>query len=243
MTMDWVWLLIGAYFFGSIPFGYLIARAHGIDITRVASGNIGATNVMRALGKGYGLLVFFLDVAKGYVPAALAHYAIQKPDFLPTSQEFAFVVGMAAVVGHCLSPFLRFKGGKGVATGLGAMLGATPWMALTVFGVFLVLLAITRYVSLSSILAVLTMPIFGVLYRDPPSLIIASGGLAAFIIYRHRGNIRKLREGTENKFTFGKKTGPQQPPSSSSEDAPKEDVERNTEVELPPETPAGKGLP
>src|SRR5436309_2849877 len=103
-----VLLIIGAYIVGAIPVGFLVARARGIDILHFGSGNIGATNVHRALGKWLGLLVFFLDVSKGMVPAAIAFY-------LTASQGLAFAAGMAAVAGHCLSPFLGFKGGKGIA--------------------------------------------------------------------------------------------------------------------------------
>src|SRR5438270_2992906 len=165
-------LLIGGYIVGSIPFGYLVARARGIDILQFGSGNIGATNVYRALGKWLGLLVFLLDVSKGMVPAAIAYS-------VTSSQGAAFSVGMAAVVGHCLSPFLKFKGGKGIATGLGAVLGSAPFVALGAFAVFIICMVLTRWVSLSSIAAALTIVPLGLYFGESPLLLWSFGALAA----------------------------------------------------------------
>src|SRR5579859_1780423 len=119
-------LLVAAYFIGSIPVGYLVSRAKGVDILKVGSGNIGATNVWRVLGWPLGSTVLLLDVVKGLLPA-LAGYQ------LLNGQLDAFVVGMGAVAGHSLSPFLKFKGGKGVATGLGVLVGTSPWVAACAF--------------------------------------------------------------------------------------------------------------
>lgn len=206
--MGWIALLVGAYFLGSIPVGYLVARAKGIDIMSRGSGNIGATNVMRELGRTAGLIVFVLDALKGYIPAAVAHYAFERPDWLGSSQEFAFIAGAFAILGHCLSPFLGFKGGKGVATSLGVIIGTSPLLAGTIFGIFLLMLLFTRYVSLSSIVAVTALPILGWVYKDPATLIGAYIALMLLVIYRHRSNIERLRNGTERKFTFGSKKEP-----------------------------------
>lgn len=189
-------LLISAYFVGAIPFGYLVAKAKGIDILQFGSGNIGATNVHRALGKWLGLCVFVLDVLKGLAPAGAAYY------LLHGSQTWAFVTGMAAVTGHCLSPFLRFKGGKGIATGLGALLGSVPLVALSAFGVFFLGLVITRFVSFSSLVAALTLVAFGFIYHVPRLVDGSLALLTLFVFYRHRANIARLLKGTESRFSL-----------------------------------------
>lgn len=192
MTMLF-WLLILSYLVGAIPFGVLVARRRGIDITSVGSGNIGATNVWRTLGPAAGSAVFFLDVMKGLVPAVAAYQWTGR-------QEYAFLCGAVAVIGHSLSPFIGFRGGKGISTGFGMLLGSSIWVALSAFGVFLALLAASRYVSLASMVAAIAMVVFGWLYGDPPSLVAAYGAMAAFILLRHRSNIARLVQGTERKF-------------------------------------------
>jgi glycerol-3-phosphate acyltransferase PlsY len=134
-------------------------------------------------------------VLKGLIPAVVATYLFH-------SQLTAFAVGMAAVAGHCFSPFLRFKGGKGIATGLGALLGSCPLIALSAFGTFLACMVICRYVSLSSIVAALLLMPLGFVFHAEPILIGALGCLMLFIIYRHRKNIQRLVDHTEPKFTL-----------------------------------------
>jgi glycerol-3-phosphate acyltransferase PlsY len=189
-------LLIGAYLVGAVPFGYLIARAHGVNIFEVGSGNVGATNIKRALGLGWALAVFALDVLKGAVPALLALQLLH-------SQAWAMGAGCAAIAGHCLSPFLKFRGGKGIATALGVALASSPLVALSAFGVFVVCLAISRYVSLSSMIAVPSGLLFGWLYGESRAIMLFYGALAVFVIVRHRANIKRLRDGTEPKFSLG----------------------------------------
>ena len=186
---------MGAYLLGAIPFGVLFARAKGIDLFAVGSGNVGATNVKRALGLGPAIAVFLLDVLKGFAPAFLALRVLG-------SQDWAIGVGVAAILGHCFSPFLKFKGGKGIATGLGVLFGVTPWVALSVFGVFLFSMLIHRWVSLSSLTAVVTAPFFGWLFGDSPGMFLFYGALLIFVLIRHRENINRLFEGTEPKFKF-----------------------------------------
>lgn len=188
-------LPIAAYLLGSIPFGVLVARSKGIDIMSVGSGNVGATNVYRTLGWGPGLLVFFLDVAKGALPALVTN-------ILLGDKVFSFGVGMVAVLGHGFSPWLKFKGGKGIATGLGALLGSSPLVACTVLGVFAVVLAVSRYVSLASILAAGSLVGFGVLFRDPVPMLIGYALLFVFVVVKHSSNIRRLIAGTERRFSF-----------------------------------------
>jgi len=207
---------LGAYLLGAIPFGLLIARLRGVDIMAVGSKNIGATNVWRTLGPLYGFIAMILDMAKGFVPALIAHQVLG-------TQEHAFFAGMTAVVGHSLSPFLGFKGGKGVATTAGAMIGAIPVVALPVMMVFISFLIITRYVSLSSIFAAASLPVFSFLFKDPPIISAFLVLVAGFIIYKHKANISRLRDGTESKFRFdGKKSepAPSAEPSDDEKDQP-----------------------
>lgn len=198
--MIWA-VFIGAYLLGSIPVGVLFARARGIDIRSVGSGNIGATNVMRAMGPAAGVTVFLLDVLKGLLPTLVMRGFTDR-------QELWFVTGAAAVVGHCLSPWLGFKGGKGIATSLGAVIGAAPIVAAGAFGVFCVFLAVTRYMSLASLVGVFTAVVLGiVLPGESRWLIPAYAVLFLFIVYRHRSNLKRLRDGTEPKFSFRKQGG------------------------------------
>lgn len=188
---------VGAYLVGAIPFGVLFARARGIDLFAVGSGNVGATNVKRALGLGPAIVVFLLDVLKGFVPAYLALRVLG-------SQDWAIAVGVAAILGHCFSPFLKFKGGKGIATGLGVLFGVTPWVALSVFGVFLLSMLIHRWVSLSSLTAVVTAPFFGWLFGDSPGMFVFYAALLIFVLVRHKANINRLMDGTEPKFSLSR---------------------------------------
>lgn len=196
MSLQLALLCIGAYILGSIPFGYLVARAKGIDITKVGSGNIGATNVHRALGWKMGIPVLLLDIAKGLIPPLLARYGYGM------DTDHAMLTGIAAVLGHCFSPFLRFKGGKGIATMLGATLGSTPIVAgigLAAFGIFF---ALTRYVSLASLVAVVAAFASAALLRYPPLVVGAYAAIGLFIIYKHRANIGRLLRGEEPRTSF-----------------------------------------
>jgi len=190
------WIL-GAYLIGAVPFGVIVARAKGVDLFSVGSGNVGATNVTRALGKGPGLLVFALDVCKGVAPSLAARWYFQSP-------EWALGIGCAAIAGHCLSPFLRFRGGKGIASGLGMLIGSTPLVAASAFGVFALMFWLCRWVSLASIVAVASTLLFGWIFGDSPWMLGAYAVLLLFVIYRHRANIRRLREGTEPKFRWNR---------------------------------------
>lgn len=188
-------LCIGAYLLGSIPFGFLIARANGVDITRVGSGNTGATNVHRALGWKAGVPVLLLDIAKGLVPPLIARA-------LGCSIEIACLAGISAVLGHCFSPFLRFKGGKGIATMLGVALGTTPVVAAIGLGAFLLVVLATRYVSLGSIVAVLAAVVAAFALRTGPVISTVYVAVALFIIYKHRSNIGRLMKGEEPKISL-----------------------------------------
>jgi glycerol-3-phosphate acyltransferase PlsY len=219
-------LYLVSYICGGIPFGVVFARMRGIDLLSVGSGNIGATNVKRALGTKIGLLVFVLDVLKATVPSAAARLIVTHPYHAVPAQVFWFLAGLFAVLGHCVSPFLKFKGGKGVSTALGMVVGAAPAVAGCCFSLFLVLLFATRYMSLASMIAVTSAIVFGWMLPDQArELVPLYIVLSIFVIYRHRPNIKRLRNGTEPKFSFKDKPSvttddPSEPPQddSTSED-------------------------
>lgn len=187
-----------SFLLGSVPFGVLVARSKGVNILEVGSGNIGATNVWRALGPGPGSVVFILDFAKGLAPALYGLLALQAP-------HIGLLLGIISVLGHSFSPWIGFKGGKGVATGFGAIVGAVPVVAAITLGTFLIVLAVTRYVSLASILASVAMIVSAWLSPLPMEAQIALTLLGLWVIFRHRGNIKRLMNGTENKFGRKKK--------------------------------------
>lgn len=189
-------LFVASYLLGAVPFGVLVARSQGADLTKIGSGNIGATNVKRALGMKWAILVFLLDVGKGFGPTFAAR-AVDHRAWV------WYLVGLAAIAGHCASPFLRFKGGKGIATSLGMVFGASPLVAASGFAIFIVMLTLSRYVSLSSIVAVGCAVIVALLLKD--WVYVGTGSaLFLFVIYTHRANIQRLRNGTENRFDFRK---------------------------------------
>ena len=182
-----------AYLLGSIPFGVVLAKLKRVDLREHGSGNIGATNVSRTLGKTAGILTLIGDCGKGYLAVWIAGQLLEP-------QWAVAVAGLMAFLGHVFSVFLKFKGGKGVATGLGVFLYLMPWAGLSSIGIFAVSLILTRYVSVSSILAAISIPWLGYYFDAPgPSLYVAA---AAGIItaIRHRENIQRLVDGTENKF-------------------------------------------
>ena len=197
-----------AYLLGAVPNGFLIAKAKGIDIRKVGSGNIGATNVYRSVSKPLGILTFVLDALKGAIPAlwfpVQAAHCAQAP--LPPWLPLLF--GGLAIAGHTWPIYLKFKGGKGVATSAGALIGIAP--AATGIGVLCWAFALVtlRYMSLASIIAAVAVPAAGWwLYRaDGLALPIALTALGALIIWRHKGNIQRLMNGSENRFEFKKKS-------------------------------------
>lgn len=207
-----VWWIPGAFLAGSVPFGLIIGRLHGVDIRQRGSGNIGATNVWRELGPRAGVPCFILDVAKGLLPTLLAGLmtgAVGGSGVpAPITAWLWLAVMVASVCGHIFSPWVGFKGGKGVATGLGALLGLYP--VLTVAGavalvLWISLAKLTRYVGLSSSIAAASLPVASAAElwrrealddRAVPFLVV-TGLLAALVIYRHRGNLKRTLAGTE----------------------------------------------
>jgi acyl phosphate:glycerol-3-phosphate acyltransferase len=206
MTTLWVglfWVVL-AYFVGAVPFGYLFVRLRqGRDIREVGSGNIGATNVLRASGLVSGIVTLLLDAAKGYLAVLVAG--------LLTHQDGRFMASAAgaAVLGHVFPIYLRFRGGKGVATSAGALLGLAVLSTTGAILVFLLVVALWRYVSLASIFAAALLPIFYFLleYRHQPSItvLLAVVFCCVLVIIRHAENIRRLVAGTENTLTGHKK--------------------------------------
>ena len=182
-----------AYLLGSIPFGVVLAKLRRVDLRQHGSGNIGATNVNRTLGKTAGILTLVGDCGKGYLAVWIAGQLLE-------TQWAVAVAGLMAFLGHVFSIFLKFKGGKGVATGLGIFLYLMPSAGLASIGIFAVSLAFTRYVSVSSLLAAISIPWFGIYFQEPgPSIYVATAA-AIITAIRHRENIQRLVEGTESKF-------------------------------------------
>ncbi len=198
-------LFLGAYLVGSIPFGVIFGKLRGVDVMAAGSGSAGATNVARLLGWKIGIVVFILDVLKGAGPALVAKSVTSSGEWAEYSDELAVYVGVVAVLGHMLSPFLKFKGGKGVATGLGVMFGSTPIVGAIGFGTFLVVFAATRIVSLSALLASAAVLVAGIFFANSVAFWVVFGPLVVYIFYRHRENIGRLVRGEEAKLETKKK--------------------------------------
>jgi len=186
-------LIAAAYLIGSIPTGLLLARAFGVDIRNTGSGNIGATNVYRTLGRKVGIMTLVGDCLKGLVPVLAAKY-------LGISSGWIALVGLSAFLGHVYTVFLGFKGGKGVATALGVFLGVSPVAVPAVLVIFSLVLWKWRYVSLASVTAAVAMPVLVAVVEHNAFLILMSILISAVVIYKHQGNIERLRAGTESRF-------------------------------------------
>jgi glycerol-3-phosphate acyltransferase PlsY len=192
-----LWLVL-AFLSGSVPFGLLIARARGIDIRAHGSGNIGAANVARNLGRLLGFIVLLLDLAKGALPLMLLRYA---PARAFAADEWLYCsAGLCAILGHCFTPWLRFKGGKGVATTLGVFLALDPLAAFAACAVFLPVLAATRIVALGSLAAAVALPLAVVLLQRSPSELGLAVAVATLVIVLHRDNLARVRSGRENRL-------------------------------------------
>ena len=204
MLLAGILLVAIAYLLGSVPTGYLLVRLfRHEDIRSVGSGNIGATNVMRSGGKGLGALTFLLDVLKG--AAAVGIGAWIAPQFAAAfpPRDIEALAAVIAVLGHMFPVWLGFRGGKGVATGFGVFLVAAPWAALAAITVFAIILLLSRYVSLASILGAASFPLFAwfLVRGDKPAPFIAAQIIVALlIILKHHQNIRRLATGTEHRF-------------------------------------------
>ena len=186
-------LIVIAYLLGSVPAGFILGLRSGIDVRESGSGNVGATNVARVVGKRQGILTLIADTAKGFVPVILAMQ-------LGASLAAIVLVGTAAFVGHLYPIFLKFKGGKGVATALGVFLAVAPMATLVLIALFAVTVLTSRIVSLSSILAALAAPIIFWLFHYPPLVVGMAAFIAVAITLRHRSNIQRMMNGREPRF-------------------------------------------
>jgi len=223
-----LWLCpLFAFLLGSIPFGLLIAKAKGIDIRQHGSGNIGATNVLRVVGKKYGITCLILDALKGLIPTivgiSLIRFAGMKNPMMisaldPFSAEFPMltaqvlqvITGLCAILGHNYSPWVGFKGGKGIATSAGVLIAMMPAAIVILLIVWLIVFATTRYVSLASIVAAAVLPLvtlWGSWFHGKiqngtwnKPLFVFTVIIAVLAVWKHRSNIQRLRQGTENRF-------------------------------------------
>jgi acyl phosphate:glycerol-3-phosphate acyltransferase len=206
MIIYWTGILsiLLAYFLGAIPFGYIVVRWNkGVDIRAVGSGNVGATNALRAAGWSGALLTLMLDAAKGYLAVLGASYLTNQ------NKSYMALAAVAAVLGHVFPVYLKFKGGKGVATGVGIFLYLATIPLLGAVAIFVAVLALSRFVSLGSIIGACSFPIlyFLLSYRKDPSLwiLLAAVSCSSLVVWRHRDNIKRLVAGTESRFTGLKK--------------------------------------
>ncbi len=223
-TLGYILTVLIAYLLGSIPTGFLVAKARGVNIRTVGSGNIGATNVFRYLGTPAGIFVLLADAFKGWL-AAVVVAKLFSGWFYPAANAqahewFAVCAGISAILGHNYTCWLYFKGGKGIATSAGVLVALVPWALLIILGIWVLLFGLTRYVSLASISASFALP-FGTWFttRDPglkPILTAVTAAMAALAIYKHKANIKRLLNGTESRIGGEKALpvtrAPNQPP-------------------------------
>ncbi len=186
--------MIFSYLLGSVPSGLIIGKLSGLDVRKAGSGNIGATNVARLLGKKVGLLTLVADTAKGLVPILLAQQ-------IGLNDPVTALVGIAAFLGHVYPIFLKFKGGKGVATGFGVLLGLAPLATMILLVIFAALAFMTRIVSLSSMVSAVAAPLVLWLFYYAPTYIIMAALIAIMIVFRHSANIQRLLNGSEPRFS------------------------------------------
>ena len=210
--VGYILVVLVAYLLGSIPTGFLVAKARGVDIRTVGSGNIGATNVFRIVGKTAGVLVLLADAAKGW----LAVFVVAKliagwlyPAASATALEWsALCAGIAAIIGHNYTCWLHFKGGKGIATSAGVLVALVPLPLLVILGVWIVVFAFSRYVSLASISAAFALPFADWALGESRTITLICAALATLAIYKHKSNIQRLIKGTENRIAFKKPLAP-----------------------------------
>ncbi len=190
-------LLISSFLLGSVPFGLLIARIKGVDLVSTGSGNIGATNVFRSVGKAFGIAVLLLDMSKGYIPVAVA-------GALSQDHIVIMLCGALSIAGHMFSPFMKFKGGKGVATGLGVIFAIAPRLSLLAFLLGISIIALTGYVSLASVTGSLFLSILMIRSGQPLPYVWLVTVITAFVLIKHIPNMKRLMNGTENKISWNK---------------------------------------
>ena len=209
--LSYIITAVCAYLLGSIPTGYLVAKAKGVDIRAHGSGNIGATNVFRVLGKAAGIFVLVVDALKGFVacsvvPSLVLRTVIKSESDASTAQMMEImliVAGISAILGHNYTCWLKFKGGKGIATTAGVLIALFPKAFLVCLAVWLIVFFLSKYVSLASIAAAFCLPFAAWYFNRSPKMIVVAALMAVLAIYKHKANIQRLMNGTENRF--GKK--------------------------------------
>ena len=204
--MNWLWIgatFVAAYFVGSIPFGLVAGLLRGVDIRQHGSKNIGATNAGRVLGRPWFFIVLALDALKGAGCALAGHYLARD------GADLALAGGVGAIFGHFFSIYLRFKGGKGVATAAGVLLALSPWLGLATLLAWLVVAVLTRYSSLASVCAGVFAPLAAVWVIGFRAEVVAVAAMSAILVWRHTGNIQRLLAGTEGRI--GEKKAPATP--------------------------------
>lgn len=204
--------MVVAYFVCGVPFGLLITKALGIDVRKVGSGNIGTTNVARAAGPAASAVTLALDAAKGFVSVMLARHLIPalagiEPTAIETDQPLGCcltLVFLACIIGHVFSPYLKFRGGKGIAVGLGAALGISVPFGLCLLAGFIAVVVPTKYVSAGSCFAALSLPVWSLIYGFSWQAVLPTLLIAALVLWAHRSNIGRLMRHEEKKFSFKK---------------------------------------
>ena len=206
--LSYVVTALAAYLLGSIPTGFLVAQARGVDIRTVGSGNIGATNVLRTLGKPAGIFVLLMDALKGWLavvpsPRLVLLFLGMTSD--STAWEAVEIcAGVCAILGHNYTCWLHFKGGKGIATSAGVLLALVPWALCSIAILWVIVFGLTRYVSLGSIAASAALPFASWATHESLSKVLVTGAMGALAIFKHKANIQRLLNGTEARF--GRKT-------------------------------------
>ncbi|MGD8495125.1 MAG: glycerol-3-phosphate 1-O-acyltransferase PlsY [Gemmatimonadales bacterium] len=193
-----IFLVLG-YVLGSFPTSFLVGRMRGVDLREHGSGNLGATNVYRVLGAGAALPVVFVDVAKGWVPTRLFPGWDGSAD-----TRLAIAYGLVAIAGHVWPVFLKFRGGKGVATGAGVLLALAPLTTVLALFTWIGIVSLTRYVSVASIATATVVPLFAIVFDADRATVAFCVLIAGFVWWTHRSNLRRLREGTEHRFGSGR---------------------------------------
>ena len=205
--------IVAAYLIGSIPFGFLVGKMRGVDVRTVGSKNIGATNVFRTVGKKWGLLAFACDFLKGFLPTLAAKLYASANGDATLAAYLPLAVGVTCVIGHMFTCFMKFKGGKGIATGFGMLVALLPLLVLAAFALFIIIVRTFHYISLGSIcaaaflLVAIWFPCDALSnpdgYKNMPQCVVVAV-VAVFAIWKHRSNISRLMSGTENRFYWNK---------------------------------------
>jgi glycerol-3-phosphate acyltransferase PlsY len=204
-VLSYIVTALVAYLLGSIPTGFLVAKARGVDIRTVGSGNIGATNAFRVLGKGFGIFVLLMDALKGWVAVEVGAHVMAKLLPGPDPEYLAITAGIAAILGHNFTCWLHFKGGKGIATSAGVLIALVPLALAIILTIFIILFVATRYVSVGSIAAAFALPFATWFTQHDIGLTVVMTAIGGLAILKHRKNIQRLLNGTENRIQFRKK--------------------------------------